>query len=476
MTTRDTNLRPNVLIIMTDQQNLATLGCYGNEAPHTPHIDALADSGVLFENTYVTTPLCVPSRASIWSARYPHRSGVLLNDDDREIELADEVETLGDLANGAGYACGYIGKWHIGREKLPQHGFHAAWWTHLRGSYEQELDEGGLFDFSPTEAPSKLGQRLTERGQVPFELAHDTLVTDKTIKFMEAHAKSDTPFLAVCSMRAPHDPYIGPFDDAYAPGDVTIPETYERDPATLPGHVAKTIPRQWFEQLVCDEGIASESRLRALIARYWGLVRLVDENVGKLTAALKRLDIERETIVVFMSDHGDMMGAQGLVSKGNCMFDEATKVPFILSYPGTLPSGKRTGALASTIDVVPTLLDLMSIAPSPKFDGQTLRQAWDYNFNQRDAVFMQIWETYGMFDPVMAVRTARWKFSWRLAGHDELYDMKEDPNETRNLAGDSENIEVLRGLRARITNWLKDTGDMPLSQFAAMNKGFTADF
>lgn len=475
MTTSEAK-RPNVLVIMTDQQNLATLGCYGSPSARTPHIDSLATDGVLFESTYVTTPLCVPSRASIWSARYPHRSGVLLNDDDREIELSDEVETLGDLANASGYACGYIGKWHIGREKLPQHGFNAAWWTQLRGSYEQEIDEAGQHDFTPIDGATPLGRRLSERGQVPFKKAHDTVVTDRTIEFMEAHADGDAPFLAVCSMRAPHDPYIGPFDNAYSPDEVTIPATFDRDPSTLPGHVARTIPRQWFEEMACENGVASEQKLRELTARYWGLVRLVDENVGRLRAALKRLEIERVTIVVFMSDHGDMMGAQGLVSKGNCMFDEATKVPLIMSWPGTLPAGSRVATLASTIDVVPTLLDLMYVAPSPEFDGQTLRQSWDYNFNRRDAVFLQIWETYGMFDPVLAVRTERWKYSWRMAGQDELYDMNADPLETQNLADNSGNADLLRGLRSRIVDWLHATGDIPLSRLAVMNKGFTADF
>lgn len=469
--------RPNVLWIMTDQQNTNTLGCYGNRAVRTPNIDALAASGALFENAYVTIPLCVPSRASIWSARYPHRAGVLLNDDDRDIRLGDDVETLGDLANSAGYDCAYIGKWHIGRERTPQHGFGAAWWTHLRGSYEQDLEEQGIFSFEETGAATPLGARLAQRGQVPYEKAHDTIVTDRTIEFLKAAKGRDRPFLAICSMRAPHDPYIGPFDDLYDPASVELPVNHLRDPGTLPGHVARSVPRIWFEGLTRGrDGAFAEDKLRMLIARYWGLVHLVDRNVGRLMATLDELDLARDTIVVFMSDHGDLMGAHGLVSKGNCMFDGATKVPLIISHRGHIPPGRRSARLASTIDIVPTLLELMSVPQPAVMDGMSLRQYWDYGFNTRDSVFMQVWETYGLFDPVLAVRTDRWKYSWRIAGGDELYDMRDDPHETVNLATDRANADVIRGLKGRVTEWLSETGDIPLSRLSRANKGFTDDF
>ena len=170
------------------------------------------------------------------------------------------------------------------------------------------------------------------------------------------------------------------------------------------------------------------------------------------------------------------MGAHGLVSKGNFMFDGATKVPLVISYPGHIPAGKRTAKLASSIDIVPTLLELAGIAQPKGMDGISLRQYWDYSFNARNAVFMQIWEAYSYFDPVLAVRTDRWKYSWRIAGADELYDMDSDPGETMNLATRRENADTIRGLKGRITNWLKETGDIPLSMLTMPNKSFLEDF
>jgi arylsulfatase A-like enzyme len=151
-------------------------------------------------------------------------------------------------------------------------------------------------------------------------------------------------------------------------------------------------------------------------------------------------------------------------------------VPLILRHTGALPAGARATHLASAIDVVPTLLDLMGLAKPDEMQGITLRQYWDYAFNVRDAVFLQIWETYGLFDPILAVRTERWKYSWHLADMDELYDLEEDPHEMRNLATDQANADAIRGLRSRIQDWLVETGDIPISTLAKFYKGFNKDF
>jgi arylsulfatase A-like enzyme len=393
----------------------------------------------------------------------------------RDIRLDPSIATLGDVAKAAGYSCGYFGKWHIGHEQTPQHGFTDAWWTHLRGSYEQDLEESAAFRFEPVQAPTRLGQRLAQRGQVPFELAHDTAVTTRTIDFIREHA--ERPFVAVCSMRAPHDPYIGPFDGLYDPADVLLPPTLGETFQGKPALQARGVPRDWFRRwAMAPDGTLDERGLREVIARYWGMVHMIDLNVGRLLDALDELGLAERTVVVFMSDHGEMMGAHGLMSKGCFMYEDATRVPLILRHTGALPAGARATHLASAIDVVPTLLDLMGLAKPDEMQGITLRQYWDYAFNVRDAVFLQIWETYGLFDPILAVRTERWKYSWHLADMDELYDLEEDPHEMRNLATDQANADAIRGLRSRIQDWLVETGDIPISTLAKFYKGFNKDF
>jgi arylsulfatase A-like enzyme len=450
---------------MTDQQHTSTLGCYGNETIRTPNIDGLASDGVVFDRHYVTSPLCVPSRASLWSSQYPHTIGVMVNDDRRGVDFPAEIDTIGDIAKAAGYRCGYIGKWHIGNEQTPQHGFDDAWWTQLRGSYEQQLEEQGAVRFD-----DDLSDRLDQRGVVPFEQAHDTVVADRTIDFIDRHA--DEPFFAVCSMRAPHDPYIGPFDDLYDPGDVELPstvlETFEGKPAVQ----QRGVPREWFQQCVLPDGAEEPDldNLRRLTARYWGLTHLVDVNVGRVLEALEERGLRESTIVVFTSDHGDMMGNHGLLSKGTFMYDDITRVPCILSWPGSVPGGKRVGSLTSSIDVIPTLLELMGIPQSPTMQGVSMRQLWDYAFNTREAVFMEKFEAYSRPMPIFAVRTDRWKYSWYLGDIDELYDMDADPQETRNLAREENHDEIVQGLRARIHRWLIDTGDLSFSELAAIPK------
>ncbi len=165
---------PNILVIMADQQVCNTIGAYGNAMIRTPNLDRLAAEGVLFERSYTTCPLCMPARASLLSGRYPHNTSAPVNDDDaRLLSLEDDIPTFGDVCKKEGYRCGYFGKWHIGREGTPQHGFTDGWLTHLRNSYENWLERTGQFSF-----PADV-QSFDRRGVVPYELAHGIESADK---------------------------------------------------------------------------------------------------------------------------------------------------------------------------------------------------------------------------------------------------------------------------------------------------------
>ena len=455
--------KPNVVFIMTDQQNTNTLGCYGNSIIRTPHIDRLASEGALFERHYVSAPLCVPSRGSIWSSRYPHCNGVMVNDDDRSVALEKDVLTFGDAAKAAGYRCGYFGKWHVGRENVAQHGFTDGWWTHLRGSYEQSLEESG-FVFP------KDSDRGSQRGLVPFELAHDTVVATKTIEFIEE--RREEPFVVICSMRAPHDPYTGPFNDLYDPADVPLPPTFREDFHDKPHAQLRGAPRDWFHRWIGSDPAAYDvEELRRIIARYWGLVHLVDTNVGRVLQCLDDLSLAGDTIVVFMADHGDMMGEHGLFAKGLFMYEGSNRIPCVIRWTGRIPAGRRVSWLSSAVDIVPTLLDLMGVPQPACMQGRSMRALWDHSDNHRDAVFAEIWEAYGCSCPILSVRTERWKYNWYLADQDELYNMSEDPLETRNLAPLKEFRETLFGMRSRIERWLLETGDVQLSRLCRIPPG-----
>jgi len=460
--------QPNILLILTDQQNVNTLGCYGSTAL-TPNIDHLANQGVTFTQHYVTSPLCVPSRGSLWTSRYPHQTGVMVNDEARPIALPDEAITIGDVLKEAGYRNGYFGKWHLGRDHSPQHGFD-EWWAHLRGSYEQDLAETGALYLDP------LKDRLAQRQDVPFELAHDTETTNRALAFIEDTRKGSSPFFCVVSMRAPHDPYVGPFDDAYDPAAIPLPSTAWNNLDRKPQTQNRGAPRQWFDQLVgLQRTPDSESRLQQIIARYWGLVRLVDINVGRLLSAIAENDLDDNTIILFLSDHGDMMGAHSLFAKGLFMYEESTRIPWIVRWPGHIPAARRVDALTSMVDVVPTILELVRVGQPTSMVGVSARQLWDYGYNRRTAVFMEVYESYGNWGPVLSIRTERYKYSWYLGDEDELYDLLEDPNETMNLANDRRQRDLIFGLRTQISAWLRESGDPSLSSLLAISRGQVVD-
>lgn len=459
---------PNVVLIMTDQQNVNTLGCYGSIAS-TPHIDRLAAEGVRFDRHYVTSPLCVPSRGSLWTSRYPHQTGVMVNDEARPIALPDSEVTLGDVAREAGYQTAYFGKWHLGRERIPQHGFQ-EWWTHLRGSYEQYLEESGQIHLDPAK------DRLTQRGDVPFELAHDTQVTNHAIEYLRRASQRPEPFLCIVSLRAPHDPYIGPFSKYYNPADIPIPVTAWEPFTHKPQSQLRGVPRQWFKSWVGEQdSLEATRRLQEVIAGYWGLVRLIDVNVGRILDEIQALRLDETTVVAFLSDHGDMMGAHGLFAKGLFLYEETTRVPLIMRWPGHIPGGRVVDALTSMVDVVPTLLDLMA-APQPRcMMGESMRQLWDFGYNRREAVFMEVFESYGYWGPVLGVRTERYKYSWYLGDDDELYDLPNDPYETTNLAEHKDMRDVVIGLRSQIARWLRETGNPSIADLLDIPLGKKVD-
>jgi arylsulfatase A-like enzyme len=447
----------NLLIIGSDQHRWYDLGCYGNSVLQTPNIDRLAREGTRFTRSFVTCPLCVPSRASMWSSRYPHGIKVTHNDDGREVALPDECVTIGDVLAAQGYRCGYMGKWHVGREDTPQHGFRDRWFTFLRNSYEDWLEQTGQW----TAPPGVVS--FDRRGKVPFELAHDTVVTTHTMEFISEHR--DEPWFAVCGMRAPHDPYIGPFDDLYCPADVPVPPNFDDDLNTKPYCQRVSWGARYREQL----GVHSADDLRAVIARYWGLVHLVDVNVGRLLRHLDELGLTENTVVVFCVDHGDMMGAHSLFAKGPFMYEETNRVPFIIRAPGQVPANQSVDVLASVVDYVPTLLELLGAGPMPTTDGMSLVPAMSGDGGGREIVFAETFETYRQKQPVFMARTERWKFNYYAGDTNELYDLQEDPHELVNLADDGAYRNVVRDLQTALVDWLRATGDVRLSDVLAVH-------
>lgn len=440
---------PNIVFITTDQQNCNTLGCYGGQKIQTPHLDRFAAQGTVLENAFVTCPLCVPSRGSMLLGRYPHVSGVMLNDDGREIAEHRDIRGLSDVLHGNGYDCAYLGKWHLGHEDEPQHGFHAGWRTFLRESYEDWLAETGQFAF-----PAQMTEH--RRHYVPFALAHDTYVADQSIQFLQAHRQSPRPFALWCALRAPHDPYVGPMTDFYRAEDMVLPENGGDDLRNKPACHRENWSQRYKRTV---EHIGCPEDFKPVIARYQGLARFVDANVGRVLEAIDQLGLGEETIVIFHADHGDMMGGHGLIGKGPYMYEETNRVPFIIRYPSVIQAGRRMKGLFSLVDIAPTVLELAGISHQEPFDGisaaTAMREAAAHN---RSAVFAETFEILDQRCVIFSVRTERWKYNFYCGDKDELYDMQCDPMELHNLAEDEGHVPVVKALQEKLGAWLEETG------------------
>jgi arylsulfatase A-like enzyme len=503
---------PSLVFLWTDQQAPRTMAAYGNDVIETPNLDALADAGTTFERAYCTSPVCTPSRSSVMTGKYPHTTGVTGNN----IPLGPDDPTFAELV-GDDYVSGWIGKWHLGDEIFRQRGFDE--WVATEDQYHPFYSEN-----RPENAHSEYHDFLVEQGYepdqreddgyewfsrefvastVPEEHSKPTFMADAAIDFIERHR--DEPFVLHVMFLEPHDPYTSPRDDQYDPTDVELPPNFDHD--GLDDHPL----RYRFAREAIRRGISrrspdtmdtppTEDDWRDVIARYWGLVSLVDTHVGRILDALDSEGLTDETITVFTSDHGDMMGSQGLYTK-MVQFEEAIRVPLILRLPDGTATGERVETPVSQIDLVPTLLEAMD-QPTPDRLGLQ-GQSWlpflrgESDLDERN-VFVE-WNGanfHGAFgrrpvehaektrpgltpeatalademgvteaevmhaysDPARTVVTpGGWKLTYRRSGAHELYDLEDDPFEMENLA--DRRPDVVDELYATLVDWQVQTRD-----------------
>lgn len=481
--------KPNLLFVFTDEQAARTMAAYGNKQIETPNMDALAAQSFVFENAYVTQPVCTPSRSSLLTGLYPHANGCTQNN----AVLNQNALCFPELADFHAYKKGYIGKWHLGDEVFIQHGFdewvsiddgYRKYYTPQRdstqhSSYHQYLlDQGYSPDHEDKNGFASFGRNFTAR-QLPEEHTKAAFVADESVRFIREN--KDRPFILFANFFEPHMPFFGPRDDQYPPQEIPLPENYLHE-------LDQTNPlkTRLFKAKYADEYKTDED-WRKLIARYWGLVSMVDAQLGKMMAALRDSGLDDNTIVVYTSDHGDMMGSHQLAAKCT-MFEEATRVPLLLKIPGLKKSACAIPTPVSQIDLVPTLLDAMGQRVPKELHGKSWLPflAGDEKLPQ-DHVFIE-WSGYNsgfgdvmngtplhkewldvadekaikesLGDPVRTVVTPdRWKYNQSTIGEDELYNLNEDPYEMNNLIKDERYSGLIEQLRSKILRWKANTGD-----------------
>ena len=451
--------RPNVLFVFSDQQHAGTVSSYGGTPVRTPAVDRIAAQGCRFDKAVSIYPVCSPFRGMLMSGLYPMRNGVVGND----TPLSDGLPTFGKLFREAGYRTGYIGKWHLEATRtgfVPhrrRQGFDDFWAVH---SCNHEHFDSPYYMENPE-------RELTHRGYEPDSQ------TDLAIGFMRESVRRDTPFCLAVSFGPPHNPYRAPDQNEakFRPeADIPLaPNVQEREVVdellrtdTRPISARHTRARARMRARLDDDARIQNEILRG----YYGACEALDACMGRLLDSLDELGVAEDTIVVYTSDHGDMVGAHRMSLK-QLPFEESIHVPFVVRYPRAIGAGKSTGAFLTPVDIAPTLLGLAGVAfDADGFDGRDLSgHATADEIEQRgSAPLMKMvhggnpW-IHNAVRPWRGVRTERYTYA-ELEGEPWLlYDNQEDPFQMANLIRDSERAGLRSKLSAEMRRWQAETGD-----------------
>ncbi|MGI5819664.1 MAG: sulfatase-like hydrolase/transferase [Armatimonadota bacterium] len=485
--------RPNLLFIYTDEQAAKTMSAYGNSLIETPSLDRLAGDSLVFENAYVTQPVCTPSRSSLLTGLYPHSNGCTANN----IPLPRDVQCLPELSDFSEYRTAHMGKWHLGDEIFAQHGFDE--WVSIEDGYrtyynpwrdkDQHCDYWHwLVDEQGVEPPeSEDGFNAFSRGQaarLPEKHSKPAFLAERATQFL--NEVGEQPFMLFVNFLEPHMPFFGPRDDQYDPDDVPLPDNFD----AVPGPDAPLKLRLLYEHYrhagASGLPLQTEDDWKRLIANYWGLCSLVDTYVGRILDALERSGHADDTIVVFTSDHGDMMGSHQLVAK-TVMYEESVRVPMLLRVPWMPQATGRVERPVSQIDVVPTLLDLLGNPVPSHLQGRSWRPEmhdpgsfaehdvfieWNGSNNgmmsndsrdlpdhiDRITSYQEAWRAFTARVRTIITPTG-WKFNCSPLGEHELYNLHQDPGETENLIDDPAVTELVADLYERLLAWQQETED-----------------
>lgn len=435
--------RPNILLLLPDQMRATAMGCDGNAQVKTPHIDRLAAEGIRFKRTYANVPVCCPARAILLTGTYPHVNGMMAND----LRLREEQVTLAERLRDAGWRTGFVGKWHLdGGPREPgyvppgprRQGFEfwAAYECHHRHF------EPDYFRDSP------------EKIVVPkFE---PEASCDFAVEFLRTQPR-DRPFFLTVQMGPPHDPYGAPetYMKQYDAATLTPDPTWVEGSETRPTPKAGLRRGPLASRFVPVGG-------REEIAAYYAAVTAIDDQVGRLLAVLRETGAEANTIVLFTSDHGDMLGNHGLRRKRK-PHDESARVPGLLRWPGRVPAGRVVDTLFSHVDMAPTLLGLAGLPVPPEMQGADLsRVARGETEQGPDAVLLQIFVPFnpdGIARPWRGLITREHTYARFEEAPWVLFDDQADPHQQRNLATDPSALALRERLDARLTELMRRHGD-----------------
>ena len=461
--------KPNLLYIHSDQHDPHVTGCYGDGIVATPHLDGLAANGVVFENCYCPSPICVPSRMSMLSGRYPFENAVWTN----AHALHSGIPTFAHAMGAGGYSPVLIGRMHAnGPDQL--HGYaqrlvgdHGP--NHIGG---RGVNHGML---SGTAGPARVSLRKSGIGQSAYQV-HDEDVTAGTVAYLDQlgvkkrAGQPAEPFSLSVGFMLPHQPFVARradydrYDGRVPPPAVSVPFSDDLHP-----HI-----RCWREH--CGIAHVTDAEIQRARTAYWALIDRMDHMIGQILAALRENELIDNTLIVYMSDHGEQAGEHGLWWK-QTFYEHSAKVPAILSWPGHLPKGKRFDQVISSLDLNATMIDALQCPALPHSRGRSLlplmrdeNASWDNvafsEFCQDRAGGGGPFPSEGVYQRM--IRQDEWKFNYYHNQPCQLFNLREDPSELHDRATDPACQSPIKDFTARILDgWHPET---IASQLAAQNQ------
>lgn len=458
----DRQKRPNVLVLYPDQMRYDVMSAAGNPTIKTPQIDRLAREGVFFEQAYVATPMCTPFRSSMHTGLYSHATGAYTN----HHPIHDGHVGLAQLMREQGYRTGYIGKWHLNGGEAPGYvppGERRLGFEHFVGFNRGHYYFDGIY-FRDGEQPYHC-----PRYEPDYQ-------TDQLLEFIEdgIHRDPSRPFFGMVSWGPPHFPMEMPahYEDLYTPEEVPLGPT--SGDVDLQAKVTRELMDQGFpaasgvwgmDELGSGE-YDDEAFVRRFLARYYGLVASIDHNVGRILSWLDANDLADDTMVVFLSDHGDMAGEHGFrCGTKKCAYRQSMQVPLVVRYPRRFPAGHRSAELVDVaVDSLPTILEACGIDVPEGLHGTSYLPLLEGgSAPTRDAVYYEMnreREGPERFPvPERGVRTKEWLYVRTPEKPKLLIDLRNDPEELHDLSDDERYRPVMERLQAILDEHMARTGD-----------------
>ena len=456
-------MKPNILFIFADQMRADCMGCAGNPVIRTPNLDRIAAAGMHFSNAYTPCPVCVPARATVTTGNYPHKCTGMKSNSGRILE--DQLK-IAELFSGNGYISYATGKLHYSPYSAPGqprllHGFDyvsLAESGRILSAFDPTGTKRGLEDYHDYlkdvgwggfDRAHGIGNNDIHPAASPLPQEHcvDSWVCDRTIDYLDGHLKNnkEKPFFMFMSFPKPHAPYDPPvpYNTMYNPLNIPKPLKQKDSLPRSPEKIRESVTHGW--------GLFSPEMHLVTKAHYYGLISFQDRQIGRILDYLEHNNLDKNTIVVYSADHGDMIGDFGFFAK-SCFYNGSVQVPFLMKYPGEIPSGGKSDELVGLQDILPTLASLAGIQLDRKVDGIDLSQLIKGRANRIRDCYVSYYENSPYQSYMIADRKCKYIYS-ELNGTREFYDLQNDPDELDNRINNPDYAQSVAEMERKLISW-----------------------